>query len=210
MPTFYKCLIRGTTGAQEINNILYYAPVIPSELAFNPDDAADLGAAVGSAWMTQLGSGLPTTYTCESVDVSMVDEDGVTVSPYVVPSLIGIDGQATGVTEGFGGVAIAKFNCTPVAEAPGHPVPRRSYIAIGPLTNDDTASNGALSTQATWQTRATAATTQGHLINAVSFVPYRVGRTELGSVAGVGRVVAVIVRPFASFRRSRIQRPTGN
>ncbi len=210
MPHFYKCVLRGTAGAQEINNILYYSSLVPTDFPFNEDDASDLGLAVGTAWMNELQSSLPSAYTLDSVDVSMVDEDGVTVSDFVITQDINRSGGNAGVTEGYGAVCIAKFNCHTVAEAAGHPVPRRSYLAIGPLHSNDTGSNFALLTQAAWQTAVSAAVTGNHLIGISPLYPYRVGRTKGTSLAGVGRVASVTVRPFASFRRSRLQSPTGN
>jgi hypothetical protein len=210
MPHFYKTVLRGTAGSQEINNILYYAPLIPTDLAFDEQDASDLADAVGAAWMDELGTLLPTSYTLDSVDTSMVDEDGITVSDFVVSRDINVSGTNANVTEGFGAVAIAKFNCYTVAEASPHPVPRRSYLAVGPLNSTDTATNFALSTQANWQLAVSNAVTGNHLIGITPMYPYRVGRTKGASLAGVGRVASVTVRPFASFRRSRLQSPTGN
>lgn len=210
MPHFYKCVLRATAGGQEINNILYYGSLTPTDMPFDESDASDLADAVGSAWMTQLTPNLPTAYTLDSVDVSMVDEDGVTVSDFVITRDVNLSGGNAGVTEGFAFVAIAKFNCYTVAEAAPHPVPRRSYLAVGPLHSNDVATNGALSTQSTWQEDISAAVTGSHLIGAGPLYPYRVGRTKGTSLAGVGRVASVTVRPFASFRRSRMQSPTGN
>lgn len=217
MAGFYKVLLRGAAVGQEINNILYYAPLIPVNEEFNESDAEGLGEAVGAAWLAQIVPLLSGIYNFEGTDVSMVDETGAILSPFVVS----VPGTGSGVSgnnvDGPGNVLIAKFNCTPVAEAAGHPVPRRSYLALGPLVTESIGTSGLIVGQENWQTACAAAFTQGHLVNAVSFVPYRIGRQgpptaeePAGRPAGVGRVHSIVARPYASYRRSRLFSPTGN
>lgn len=217
MAGFYKVLLRGAAVGQEVNNILYYAPIDPSNEDFNEDDAADLGEAVGSAWSTQIMPLLSGIYNFEGTDVTKVDERGEILSPFVVS----VPGTGTGGSgnnvDGPGNVLIAKFNCTPVSQATGHPVPRRSYVAVGPLVTESIGTSGLIVNQEAWQTACAAAFTQGHLINTLQFLPYRVGRQgaptpeePAGRPAGVGRVHSIIARPYASYRRSRLFSPTGN
>lgn len=209
MPHFYKCVIRGLAGPQEVNTILYYGNLVPTNMPFDESDAAALGNAVASAYGVQILPLVSSLFTLSSTDVSMVDENGEVVSPYVVSIPSAGTGGDSGTTDTLAQCFIAKFNCTPVAEAPGHAVPRRSYVAPGPLTTAAIGSNGAYSSQAAAQTAATAAFTQGHTVGAGVLYPYRIGRTIGTNLAGVGRVQAVIVRPFTSFRRSRLYSPTG-
>lgn len=217
MAGFYKCVLKGLALTQEINNILFYGPAIPLNETFDPAVAEELGEKVGAAWIASVLPVLTNVYTLDSVDVSMVNEDGETISPYIVTVATpggGIVGEAV---DTVAQVMIAKFNCTPSSTTPTHPVPRRSYIAIGPLVASQIGQGGALTSQAAMQAAVAPAVTQGHLVSATEYLPYRIGRTEApsttnpeGTIAGVGRVVAVTVRPYSSFRRSRLTSPTGN
>lgn len=207
--TFYKAVLRAIVGPEEFNTILYYGTLVPSVSTFDPQIAEDLGTAIGAAWNAEIVPAQPTQYNFQSIDMSMVDQDGVTTSPYVVTVPTPGVGAVTSTLDTYAQVLIAKFNCTPLAET-GHAVPRRSYIALGPLSSEMIAPGGILLQQASWQTRLEDATTQGHLVGATSYVPYRIGRTKDGRAAGNGRVVAVTVRPYTSFRRSRLVSPTGS
>ncbi len=217
MAGFYKVVVRGVAAGQEINNILYYAPVDPSNEQFNEDDATDLGAAVNGAWKNQVLAGLASTYSFQGTDVSMVDETGSILSPFVVSVPDTGAGGDTTAPETVGMVLIVKFNCTAVSQAVGHPVPRRSYLAIGPITANVGGASGLVSNPAAYTTTYTAAFAQGHLINTLQFLPYRVGRNgpptaeyPQGTPAGVGRIHSLVCRPYVSFRRSRLFSPTGN
>ncbi len=217
MAGFYKVVIKGTASGQEINNILYYAPLVPGTETFEEDVAAALGPAVTGAWKTHMLPLLSSNYALQGADVSMIDEDGGILSPFVVSTPdSGAGGSAT-APETMGMCYIAKFNCTPVAEVAPHPVPRRSYLAIGPITADAAGASGLVTGLAGLSASFTAAFTQGHLISGTLFYPYRVGRTyppstanPEGTLAGVGRVHSIILRPYVSFRRSRLFSPTGN
>jgi len=209
MAGFYKIVLRGTAEGQDINNILYYSTLTPDILVFDPDVAFDLGEAALSAWQTQMLAQMPNTYTAEGADVSMVDEDGIVTSPFTVTVSDPVPGAKIDQTGSVGVVAIAKFNCIPAVLANTRPVPKRSYLAIGPLTEAAVGPDGSFLLQATYQPLVEAATVQGHLIGATQFVAYRVGRTIGADLAGVGRVSSVVVRPFSSFRRSRLLSPTG-
>jgi hypothetical protein len=217
MPDFFKVLVRGISQGQEINNTLYYGDLVPGTITFSTSDAEDLGQAVNAAWKTNVLPLISSQYAFQGCDVSVVDENGEIRSPFVVSvSDTGAGADATAI-DGPGRVFIAKFNCTPVAEASGHPVPRRSYVAIGPITGTNIGTTGILTNQATLQAAVATALTGSHLVGLGPVYPYRVGRTVApstadpnGVTAGVGRVNSLIVRPYSSFRRSRMASPTGN
>lgn len=217
MAGFYKVVLRGVVSGQEINNILYYGSLIPIGEDFDETDATELGEAVNDAWIAQILPQLVSGYAYQGCDVSMVDESGSILSPFVVSVVDSGAGGQIQAPDGPGSCVIAKFNCTPVAEASGHPVPRRSYLAVGPLHTEQIGTSGLLTGLATWQNAFTAAFTQGHLLTSGPVVPYRVGRDHPRSASdptivpgGVGRVHSVVARPYASFRRSRMFSPTGN
>lgn len=217
MAGFYKVLLRGVSQGQEINNIIYYAPLAPLNETFEELVATDLGEAVNAAWKSTCMTLISNQYAFQGSDVTMVDENGDILSPFVVSvSDTGAGGQTSAI-DGPGRVIIAKFNCTPVSQASGHPVPRRSYLAIGPIAGDAIGTTGILLNQVAWQAQVTPMLTQGHLISGTEYLPYRVGRTTGGTEsqptvvpAGVGRVHSVVARPYTSFRRSRMASPTGN
>ena len=210
MAGFYKVAVKGTAGGQEIINVLYYSTLAPDTLTWDAGVAEDLGQAVLDAWAETFIPWYPQAYTLQSADVSMVNEDGAVTSPFTVTVVDPITGaQANGLATP-GQCIIAKFNCEPVTLVNSHPVPKRSYLALGPQGEANIGDDGAFAQVANWQTASTAVLTQGHLIGVTEYLPHRVGRTTTANAAGVGRVTAVIIRPFASFRRSRIRKPTGN
>lgn len=217
MAGFYKVALRGVAAGQEIINVLYYAPIDPSSEAFIEADASDLGAAVNAAWKAEIMPALASTYVFQGSDVSMVDEDGRILSPYVVSVSDTGNGADATAPETVGMVLIAKFNCTPVSQVPGHDVPRRSYLAIGPVSSAVMGASGLVASPSSYTSIFTDAFTQGHLINTLLYYPYRIGRTKTATAedpnpppAGVGRVHSVVCRPYVSFRRSRLFSPTGN
>jgi hypothetical protein len=210
MAGFYKCLVKGTAAGQAVNNILYYSTVAPDAIVWDASVATALGQAVVDAWEESALNAYPQAYAFSGVDVSMVDEDGEVSSPFTV-SVVGTGaGVYSDLLATPGITAILKFNCSPAVLVNARPVPKRSYLAIGPLAEGWVADDG-LYTQASRTAQYVGpAVTQGHLIGATPFVPYRVGRTEGARVAAVGLVVSSVVRPYASFRRSRLRRPSGS
>lgn len=210
MAGFYKVVVQGTAMGQDINNILYYSTATPDVVSWDADAAAELGQDVADAWVETALPLLPAEYSFSGTVVSMVNEDGVTISPFTVPVAdTGTGGSASAIGT-VAQVLIYKFNCNPATLVNAHPVPRRSYIAFGPMLESQINPGGQIATPAGFQTMGDALFTQGHLVGAANLVPYRVGRTVGSTQAGVGRVVSGIVRPFSSFRRSRLTRPTGN
>lgn len=210
MAGFYKAVVQGTALGQEINNILYYSTLAPDALGWDAGVAADLGQSIADAWVETALPLLPTEYQFEGVVMSMVNEDGVTTSPYTVPVSDTGTGASASAIGTVAQVLIYKFNCDPVTLINPHPVPRRSYVAFGPMLESQINPNGQIATPAGFQTMGDALFTQGHLIGATEYLPHRVGRTVGSTSAGVGRVVNGIVRPFSSFRRSRLFKPTGS
>lgn len=217
MPTWYKVVVKATALTQEVNTILYYGTQTPSTITWDPAVAEDLGELVGSAQASSFTAQLPTVFEWQSADISMVDDDGETVSPYIVTVPLGGTGALSEAVDTVAMVAIAKFNCNFVSESSPHSVPRRSYVCIGPVLASQIGQGGALSNVAALQAGAETAFTQGHLISGTIYDPYRIGRTVApstadpdGSLAGVGKVVSVTVRPYVSYRRSRLIRPNGS
>lgn len=210
MAGFYKVSILGTAAGQDITNILYYSAGTPDTLTWDAGVAADLGQSVLDAWIEQIVALMPNAYTLTGADVSMVNEDGEVTSPYTVSVADTAVGAQGGAIATAGMCAIVKFNCEPATLLNTHPVPKRSYIAVGPLSEAQVDPDGTLTVQAAYQTAATPAFTQGHLIGLQEFEPYRVGRTVGIVPAGVGKVVGAVVRPFSSFRRSRLRAPSGS
>lgn len=206
---FYKVVIRGTADGQDIQNILYYSTITPDTLTFDSDAAVELGGDVGNAWQTSIMPRLPNNYVLHGTTVSLIDENGDVIGPFSVevPDIAtgsGIDPTATP-----GLVTIGAFQTVPVAQYPTHPNPKRSYLAIGPLTETSVGDRGEIVPAGTFDAAFIPFLTQGHLVGPTNYVPYRIGRTTPTSVSGVGEVVGAVMRPYASFRRSRLYSPRG-
>jgi hypothetical protein len=206
---FLKAALVGSYQGQAIVNVLYYGADDFTEFpAWSPELAADLGATLLAELVPEYLPPLPSTYTLHTIDVSAVDERGVVVSDFVVPTTVEDPGGTATNSEGQAQVAIISFQTRRFPTA-GRTV-KRSYWAYGPLHDSSQASDGSL--EATYITglvdllAVLMAPLDGPTF---SYAPVRVGRTAAPEAVAVGYVSGITLRPYASFRKSRKRRPSG-
>lgn len=209
MAVWYKAALSGTYQGQAIVNILYYGDDAgDGVLVWNPAVAADLGVGIVTDIVPAYLTLLPTTYTLNSVVVTGVNERGVTVSDFEVEQAVGLLGGNATATEGQAQTSIIAFQTIRQQQAERNI--KRSYLAYGPLADNQQASDGSL--EASFATgivpllAALQTNVQGPL---QEYAPVRIGRTVAPALIAIGRVNGVTLRPFASFRKSRKRRPTG-
>lgn len=209
-PIIYECAVTGEAFGEEIINVLYYANLSPTNNGWDPARASALGEAVGTAWFNNAKGTLPTQYTLQSVKVRGLDYNRNVVSTYTIEVPASGAGTRSFSMAGAGPVGIIAFQTGPAAEFEAERVPRRSYIAIGPLTDAQVMDDGKVLWSAQEKTDLTALLTQGHLAGGVNMVPVRLGVPNSLGQPAIGAVDGVLFRPFASFRRSRMVSPKGS
>lgn len=208
-PVIYEVTLDAACEGQQINNILYYANLAPTNNGWDPDRAADLGAAVNVAWQAEALWLLPDTYEFFGCSLRGLDINRAPVSTYPVGAGLLDNGNLTTDNETPGIVAIAAFDLITATEYESERVPRRSYIALGPLVQSQVTSEGRLTLDGTNQADMEALLEQGHFVDGVNMSPVRLGFQNAAGQPAIGAVVNARFRPFASFRRSRLRRPSG-
>lgn len=206
---FYEATLKGRAGGQDIRNVLYYIdatdPGADYSVATAEALADDLVAAAPTQWLPSL----PQDYVFEGVDVRGINELRETVSPFVTEAAATGNGTILIDTEGPGSVGIVAFRTVPMVAGTSVRNPRRSYIAHGPIPEDNVANDGSLQ----WPAQVTNALTNLLLsprtLGTTTLEPVRVGVPNAAGIPAVGAIVDVIFRPFVSFRRSRSRRPSG-
>jgi len=146
---FMRVALDGVHVGQNIVNILYYRTTspIPSVLDFLGYAEAIAAEVLANIWhasgATSLQEQQPTTYTLQNITVSGIDEDGLalTTTPYVLP--VNEAGERAQTSDSSALVVIMKANLEP-AFGPGTGLPKRGYLAIGPVTSDRIENNGLL------------------------------------------------------------------
>lgn len=139
----YEVVLKGTFAGQAVNNVLWYRDIIP---AIELGEFMDLLSAIGSTvkdqvWHSQAplhvrGMGLqevlPDTYTLNAIDVKAYNADFTLVSDTPVTIAVNETGSEAGPTQGVDRCAILKANLEP-SFGPGIGLPKRGYLAIGPI-----------------------------------------------------------------------------
>lgn len=210
MPNFYRVSVEGTATAQSIANILYYVDDATGTAVFDPTIMGDLALAVVNMWGSDVAPHLSSLYSGTLVQVTLIDEEQTTLSPYGVDAANTASGADSGDLDTPGVSVVVGFRTTFMSEGQTARVPKRSYLALGPIVSTRVANNGLQQLSAGAITdieEALARTLEGIETN---FRPCRVGRVSPENGPSFGEVVDAQVRPFATFRRSRITRPSGS
>lgn len=208
MTQFYKVVAEGLAQDQVVSNIFYYVNDSTDTALFDTAVMGDLATAFDEQVLGVMCSGISTEYVGSQITVSVVDEDNTVVSPYEV--FVGSEqvGAVSGATPGVGSCAIYGFRVGPFGPNPATRVPKRSYIALGPLSIAHIAADGEYTASGTIRnniTLALSSVVEGVL---AGFRPVRVGRPSGGSVPSWGYVVGSVSRPNVSSRKSRRRRPS--
>jgi len=208
MTQFYKVVAEGLAGDQTITNIFNFVNDATDTAAFDPAVMGDLAQSFDEQVLSVICSGLSVAYVGQQITVSVVDEDNLVVSPYEVFVPSEQVGAVSGATGGYDKVAIYAFRVGPFTPNPATRVPKRSYVALGPLSIAHVADDGEYTASGTIRNNIRAALSGVVEGNLAAFRPVRVGRPSNGSVPAWGYVVDTIARPNTSNRDSRRRRPS--
>lgn len=212
MGRYAKVAFIGQCQGQEIVNITYWgAESGDFTQVTDPAMRTNLGLEMVATVLPLFTAQLSNFYTTTEVQVSVVDENNVydplAYTVYVPAAQVG---GATGAISGAGECGIIGFQCSyPFAGAPiGVRVPKKSYLAYGPMVNDDIANDGAVLWGITEKAGILSALSDTLNAGGDLWIPLRIGVNGPNGPA-LGRVDSVIFRPFKSSRESREVRPNG-
>jgi len=213
----YKLTVRGSAVGVEILNTLYYV----QDDVYIPDIDLIAGG-LAAEWIAQFAPSSGASPWCETLS-SIYSFAGVSVMVIntltgddVLQAPIELDGGRVGAVSGSanGAAPCAILNMHPFSNeiAAGEYIPRRSYLAYGPLADTQIGDGGGI---AGWPT--VFGTLRSKLTDSLEFVvtaneismsPVRWGKAgptdPLAGTGGYFHVASVGVRQTASFRRSRV------
>ncbi len=206
--THGEVVIRGLCNGQNITNILYFRMVSedgdPTALAV--DFAGGLQADFVPVWLATMS----VHYSLVSLDIQLYDAQWNKLLFLPYPSIVGANGTVAGDLAGPAQVAIIKFSLDPTsALVPSDTAkPKRSYLAFGPIGEDNILDNGAF--QGNTYTGGSLAALLFFLSEDHDFGgDIGVAHPErVGSPSSIGQRASMLVttasfRGKASFRRSR-------
>lgn len=209
---YMRMAIVGQCEGQEVVAVLYYAETNGlAGAALDPDVRQEMANLWEGSLLEDWCLGLATNYTATELQVSAVNELNESISNYTVFQPANTAGTATGDLDGVSQVGIIGFQVSyPFVAAPvGMRVPKRSYLAYGPITSDFIQDSGAMIWTAGVQAAMSTLLVGNAVLSTTEWHPVRVGvPNELG-VGAIGWVENVIFRPYSSDRKSRRRRPNG-
>lgn len=205
-----QVIIKGTAAGQEIRNILYFGG--PAGETVEIVSSVQLAAflfAFGEAFDGVWGLGLANSYNAYELEAKVLDIRGVVADfpPEILP--VDWDGLRSDATDTQGLYAVINMKNTAVGSEGARSL-RRSYLAYGPLVNLDVGADGALQAALISEVNSLLPVLDDVVSDGVNeYWPVRLGRTKDPDIPALGLVSVAILRPYASFRRSRLRRPTG-
>lgn len=209
MATFYKIALEAVSSGQNVINVLYYGDATAADVPFDP---AIMGALALDVWGVVDGPLLAlvgTTYQAQRAVVTVVNERNEVQSPYEVEVSISGTGTGSGSVESPALAYIIGFRVGTYAKEPQPRVPRRSYLAVGPVPSGLVLDTGAVTASTAAQEALEDALSQDVTSGSNIYEPVRVGVVNAANEPAVGEVVDALFRPFVSFRRSRLFTPQG-
>lgn len=210
---FFRVTLDGVHVGQNIVNVLWYrttfpVPTLGDFLGYAEALAAEVEESVWDNGAPDcLKSTMLSTYTLQNIVVNGVDDDGAFIStdPYVLP--VNEAGGWAQTSDSSALCAIMKANLEP-AFGPGIGLPRRGYLAIGPLASIGVENNGLLSATVQDALIALGLLLAANITTEFPpgvFYPCRVRRnpTGLPFPFGYRDVSSFVPRARVSWRRSR-------
>lgn len=217
---FYQLTQHGSYLGNDIVNVHWYRSITPygsllDRVAIMEALAAEFQTDVWNSRAPAFIGGyglqdlLPTGYTL--VDLTMQAWDDAIVAftsdPVVVP--VGSAGLVNELTNGPAPCCVFRANLAPAA-GPGIGLPKKGYLAIGPLCDTMIGGNGSLNTADLAHFQSLADRMSLSIMTEAppdELEPIRVKLTRVGGVVtdiGYKTVNSWLVRPIATFRRSRL------
>lgn len=211
MPNYIKLAVVGQMQDQEIVNIFYFAEAAGfGNAALDPAIRQAFALAYEGSHLPGFVGQLSDLYTATELQVSAVNELNVPTSSYTIFQSVSEIGAVAGATDSPGMVGIIGFQVSYpfVGAAVGQRVPKKSYIAYGPLVSDDIGSGGLVAWDPAAEPALTASLVDNVTLIGTDWHPIRIG-TNVAGVGASGWVEGVIYRPYVRPRKSRMKRANG-
>lgn len=203
---FLKVVVSAKAGTTDIVNILYYGNGVNLPTDYTASDMQDLGKAVRDAFDTSYTTEMATGYKVDVITVSQVNEENQATGAFTVQVAGGAAVGNQGDCDGRAPALPVSFIMDRVVDLNPLRVPKRSYVAVGPIASQHINNDGDYIAPQIVKDKITAVLEQGHLINALVFEPYRVGVVNADGLPAVGRVIGVRMARRITARRSRLDR----
>jgi len=193
--------------------VLYYAlDGVTGAGAPDPTTRQALLTAFATNQLANYTALLTANYTATELQATCVNHlNEVNPLTYTVSLAVDQDGPLGGEQDGAANVGIIGFQLSPdvVDAPPGLRLPKRSYIAYGPLPSSMIANDGSTLWVSPGRGEMEEALTSPLAVLDGDALPIRIGVPNEVGVGAIGTVQSVIFRPFSSDRKSRRRRPNG-
>lgn len=214
MANHYKVAIKGTAGPQEVINVLYFGRTDGADVDQTVTAYNDLFDAIEAQIIPPMLVAQTDAYRLRSLSLTVVNEDNVTVGSFPYERNQTGVGSLNAVIAGTSQTAVIALRCVPFQIGQATRVPRRSYLAFGPVASNHILETGEIvGAYLTYmQTIGTAIATFTAPVGTqpTDVVSTRVGvPNESAGLSAEGTVVLAVARPFISGRASRRTRPSG-
>jgi hypothetical protein len=214
----YKVVLRGQLQGQAINNIFYYRNAPGLDLSgLTLGGAGEVAKAVKAMVWPALKLIMSTDYLLTQID-SYVYNDQTFDLLYTNPYTEGVADNGSNTGAGYNGpapCAIMKFILeNHIILENGPKPPKRGYLAIGPLADDQIQNDGSLYLAEGWNLKwdALCAVMANNVETVLPipalFFPVRVHMDKVGivlklKITSYSDIQAAVMRRVCSFRRSR-------
>lgn len=211
----WKIATIGQAEGQEIVSIFYFSTgSLPAEESWNHANMREIAELWDARFKAVMDPLLSADYVGTEHSVTVVNVRNETISDFAETIANSAVGEVAGGSDTVALAAIVAQRCTAYSSGPGIRVPKKSYLALGPLASANIGDNGLL----LWNTseKASVATMcftplvgiTGDMLGE-TFRPVRVGVPNQDNIPAVGVVAAAQVREYTRPRKSRLFRANG-
>lgn len=205
----YRFDIRGLALGQQVQNTFFYSGVNALLTGYDTAAAPVLAAYWRDTYLTDYLSGLSVHYFAETIRVTGVNMSNESISPFPYELAISGQGAVVGDADGAALCAILAFRTNFPSEGATPGVPKRSYIAYGPLGTASITLNQGTSFGGVVEENILTFMTGSVFSGGNELIPYRIGTPSPGVPARLGVVEDAVIRPKARWRDSRAYKATG-
>lgn len=210
MSTVYRVQMRGSAQSQKIQNTIYYSNATGASSTFSSTRASDIADHVETNVLPVIALAISSQMTFTSLVVDTVNHLGIQQSPITYERSVSIVGIRGGGLDSVALAAVIAFQCIERNTGQSMRVPKRTYIALGPITSLDTNDDQTYTpTEEALLEDVADALFAGLTAGATTYFATRMGVANSSGNGAEGFVQDVLVRPKATFVRSRMAPPTG-
>lgn len=200
----------GQAEGQEIVSIFYFDPLgAPAGLAGDATFRSQFGELWDTRFKQIMDPLLSADYAGTEHSITVVNVRNETISDYAVIVPNTAVGEVAGGSDTVAMCAIVGQRCGAYSTGPGIRVPKKSYLALGPLASANIGDQGLLlwnvsEKQSVVNLCRTPLDGLTGEIEGITFRLVRVGVPNKDNIPGVGIVQDAIVRPYTRPRESRL------